>query len=108
MPGLHLEKHKLIPNRRDAFFWDGLGLPFTIYLFDRIQLECASPFFFPVHGSRKGEVKDVRDASGTDNVVVVEKMTTFSVRVDGHVLFRAREWTTPGDCTKKCTKSGRI
>src|ERR1700728_2453151 len=39
MSGLHLEEHKLVPNRRNAFFWDGLGLPFTIDLFDGIQLE---------------------------------------------------------------------
>ena len=40
---------------------------------------------------REGHIEDIRDASGTDDIIVVKQMTAFCVSVDGHVLFASRE-----------------
>ena len=112
-PGLHLEKHKLVPRRRDALARDGLRLQrpnaivgagraaaaiITATLSpDRVELERAAPLLFPGSVGRERHVEDVRDASGADDVVVVEQVAALAVRVDRHVLFHAREWAAARD-----------
>jgi len=120
-PGLHLEKHKLIPRRRDALARDGLRLQrhdaivgagagraaaaaavaaaaiIATLSPDRVELERAAPLLFPGSMGRERHVEDVRDASGADDVVVVEQVAALAVRVDRHVLFHAREWAAARD-----------
>lgn len=123
-PGLHLEKHKLIPRRRDALARDGLRLQHNvggssasgataaavvvavtvaaaIELSDRVELERAAPLLFPGSVGRERHVEDVRDASRADDIVVVEQVTALAVRVDRHVLFRAREWAAARDAAQE-------
>lgn len=125
--GLHLEKHKLVPSRRDALARHGPGLQrqrrrnaivggggggsagaaaaaAAIGLSDRIELERAAPLLFPGSVVREGHVEDVRDASRADHVVVVEQMAAFAVRVDRHVLFHAREWAAARDGAQEIAK----
>ena len=40
---------------------------------------------------REGHIEDIRDTSGTDDIIVIEQMTAFCVSVDGHVLLTSRE-----------------
>jgi hypothetical protein len=121
-PGLRLEKHKLIPRWRDALARDGLRLQHNvggssasgggaaaaavvvvvtvaaaIALSDRVELERAAPLLFPGSVGRERHVEDVRDASRADDIVVVEQVAALAVRVDRHVLFRAREWAAARD-----------
>jgi hypothetical protein len=61
---------------------------------DRPAVLCA-PWFV----ARKGHVKDIGYPARADHVVVVEGVTaTGGVRIDRHVLLRARERTAPCDC----------
>ena len=52
-----------------------------------------------------GHVEDVGDSTGTDYVVVVEKVTTFGIRVHGHVLLGTRQRPTVSDRTKERSES---
>lgn len=56
----------------------------------------------------EGHVEDVRDSAGTNNIVVVEEMTAFCVRVDGHVLLYAGQGTAARDCTQEVAELGRV
>ena len=121
-PRLHLEKHKLIPRRWDALARDGLRLQHNvggssasgaaaaavvvvvtvtvaaaIALSDRVELERTAPLLFPESVGRERHVEDVRYASRADDIVVIEQVAALAVRVDRHVLFRAREWATARD-----------
>ena len=40
---------------------------------------------------REGHVEDIRDASSTNDIIVIKQMTAFCVSVDGHVLLVSRE-----------------
>lgn len=107
--GLHLEKYELIPGRWDALGGDGLGLERSVRAFpDGVQLECAPPLLLPELVVRQRHVKDVRHASRTNNVVVVQQMAALAVRVHGHVLFHAREWTAASHLAQEITEFLRI
>jgi hypothetical protein len=97
---LHLKEYELIPRRGHALNRDGFRFQNAVgALLDRVQLERAAPLFLPELVVREGHVKDVRDASGADDVVVVEQVAAFAVCVDRHVLFHAREWAAARDGT---------
>jgi len=118
-PGLHLEKHKLVPRRRDALARDGLRLQrhnatvagssaaaaaiitMALSSANRVELERAAPLLFPRSVGRERHVEDVRDASRADDVVVVEQVAALAVRVDRHVLFHAREWAAARDAAQE-------
>ena len=87
---LHLEKHKLVPGRRNALGWNGLGLQHAMcVLADGVQLERAAPLPLPEPAVWQRHVEDVRDAARADDVVVVEQVAALAVRVDRHVLLHA-------------------
>jgi len=56
----------------------------------------------------EGHVEDVGEATGANDVVVIEEMAAFGVGIDGHVLLDARERTTAGDCTQEAAKLRRV
>ena len=106
---LHLEKHKLVPNRRDALSRDRLGLQHAAgALLDGVQLERAAPLPLPELVVRQGHVEDVRDAARADHVVVVEQVAALAVRVDRHVLLHAREWAAARDGAQEVAELGRV
>ena len=124
-PGLHLEKHKLVPHRRDALARDGLRLRrhdatvarssaaaaaiiVALSSADRVELERAAPLPFPRSVGRERHVEDVRDASRADDVVVVEQVAALAIRVDCHVLFHAREWAAARDGAQEIAELDRI
>ena len=107
--GLHLEKYELIPSRWNALGGDGLGLERSVgALPDGVQLECAAPLLLPELVVRQRHVQDVRHATRTNNVVVVQQVTALPVRIDGHVLFHAREWTAASHLAQEITEFLRI
>jgi hypothetical protein len=108
-PGLHLEKYELVPRRRDALGRRGLGLERTVgALPDGVQLERAAPLLLPEPVVRQGHVEYVRDAPRADDVVVVEQVAALAVRVDGHVLLRAREGAAARHCAQEGAELGGI
>lgn len=92
LPRLHLKENKLVPTRRYTLARDclGLGIPLLTNL-RWIQLKRAAPLCLPDLVVREGHVEDVGDATGADDVVVVEQVAAFGVVVHGHVLFAAGE-----------------
>jgi len=56
----------------------------------------------------EGHVEDVGEATGTNNVIVIEEMAAFRVGIDGHVLLDARERTATSDCTQEAAKLRRV
>jgi hypothetical protein len=106
---LYLKEHKLIPAWWHLLAWycHRLRDP-TLVKLSGIQLECATPFLLPQGGVGKWHVKNVRDAPGTNDIVVVEEVAAFSVRVYGHILLSARERTTVSDRTKEGSEVRRI
>lgn len=108
--GLHLEKDKLVPRRRDALGRDGLRLEHARLraLPDGVQLERAAPLALPEPVVRQRQVEDVRDAARADDVVVVEQVAALAVGVDGHVLLRAREGAAARDGAQEIAELGRV
>ena len=56
----------------------------------------------------EGHVEDVGEATGTNNVIVIEEMTAFGVGIDGHVLLDARERTATSDSTQEAAELRRV
>jgi len=50
----------------------------------------------------EGHVEDVGEATGTNNVIVIEEMAAFRVGIDGHVLLDARERTATSVHARSC------
>ena len=109
LPRLNLEEDKLIPARRYTLAGYTLGLREIIPpRASRVQLKRAAPIGLPPLVMREGHVKDVRDAAGADDVVVVEEVTAFGVCVHGHVLLRARERTAACHGPHEGAELGRV
>lgn len=108
--GLHLKKYELVPRRRDALGRHGLWFQHatldTIPFLDGVQLERATPLPLPELVIRQRHVEDVGHASRADNVVVVEQVAAFTVRVDRHVSFYPREWTATRNGAQEIAELG--
>lgn len=57
---------------------------------------------------RKRHVEDVGDATGADDVVVVEEVAALLVGVDGHVLLYAGEGTAASDGAEEGAEGGGV
>lgn len=105
LPGLYLKEDKLVPARWDCLdrrdFWLG-NVP---VLSHGIEFECPSVLCAPWFVTREGHVEDIGYSARADHVVVVEEVTATGVRIDRHVLLRARERTAPCDGSKKGTEA---
>lgn len=105
LPGLYLEEDELVPTRGDRLdggdFWLG-NVPTLSY---GIKLERPAVIFAPWFVAWEGHVKDIRYSACADHVVVVEEVAATGVRIDRHVLLRAREWSTTRDGLKKGTEA---
>ncbi len=108
-PGLDLEKDELIPAWWDHFRRYRLGFQVTISGFlDWIELKGASPVLLPELVIGKGHVENVGNASAADDIVVIEEMAAFRVRIDRHVLFLTRQRSAAGDGSEERTEFVRV
>lgn len=62
----------------------------------------------PCRAGRNRHVENVGDPPSADDIVVVEKVATLPVRVDGHVLLDARKGAASGDGSKKVAELRRV
>lgn len=79
-PWLHLEENKLIPARRDDLGRYRFGFQITPCVFlDWVELESSSPVLLPELVVRQWHIEDIRDATRTNDIVVVEQMAASRV-----------------------------
>jgi len=105
LPGLYLEEHELVPVRRDRLDGGDFWLGDVVTLSYGIELECPAVLCAPRFIAREGHVEDIGYSACADYVVVIEEVAATGVRIDRHVLLRAREWSTTCDCLKKGTEA---
>jgi hypothetical protein len=99
---LDLEEDKLIPTGWYGFGGDGLRFGCTLN--HGVQLERTAIFWFPRFTVRQGHVQDIGDSTSPDDIVVIEQVASFFVRVDRHVLLRARDGTASCDLSQETPK----
>lgn len=108
LAGLDPEKDKLVPARGDGLGGSDVGLGHGAALLYGVELECAAVLGTPWFVVWEGHVENIGHAAGADHVVVVEEMAAAGIRIDGHVLGRARERTTTRHGLKKRTEARRV
>ena len=79
-PRLDFEKDELIPAGSNPFARDWFW--FISAFLNRVELESTTPIALPDLVVWEGHVQDIGHATGADDIVVVQKVTSLGIRID--------------------------
>ena len=112
---LDFEEHELVPGRWNYLTGNDVGLGEEAVFSNgarrvdqRVQLKCATMLGLPWYAIRKRHVQNVRNATRANDIVVIEQVAAFAIRVDRHVLRFTAERSTTSDLAYKRAKFLRV